>query len=151
MHETNFEDLVPDPTGNYAPISRKFINVLIKRGMISIPISPDQDVFLNGLKELWKDESKTLLRFMLADLRKKDRELLINHPRFGKLERFIYNTFVNSDLYQKGRGLKDVQNMVLKNYGVHYPLEDIKKIRFKVYNDRKARKKEEESMQSSEL
>ncbi len=140
MEDTCFEDLIPDPTGNYAPIPKKFVNVLLKRGMISIPVTEEQDASLKFLQSLWQDESKTLLRFLLAGLRRKDRELLVQYPGFGKLERFIYNVLSNAENYHKSRSLKEIQQMVLKNYGVNYPLSEIRKIRFKVYNDKKSSK-----------
>jgi hypothetical protein len=120
-----YEDLLDDPRTSYHPVPKKLISTFIKRGMVSIPVTSEQAAILKFLQWAWEDTSKLLLRFMLGSVRRRDREMLLEFPHLGRIERYILTLFFN----KTKRSPRDVQHFVKHRFGFEYPIEDIEKIR----------------------
>lgn len=130
-------ELTLDPRTQYAPIPKKLISVMVKRGVLSIPVTPEQEEGLRMLKWAFEDKSKLALRFMLGTIRKRDRQILVEYPHMGKIERYMLKMFLS----EKKWSLKAVQESVSKAFKVDYALEEIKVIRKMAYDYRAGKTK----------
>lgn len=116
------EELSADPKLAYPPLPRKLFREMIRRGVISAQVTPEQDAGLKMLQWAWQDKQKLFFRFMAGSIRKRDREKLVMFPHLAKHERGIVSMFLNAarnrttddicQVKQKKITIKSIQKLV---------------------------------------
>jgi hypothetical protein len=132
MDDFTDEETYPFEPEKYHPIPAKAIILLVKKGRINLPITPDQEQALELLRYVWSE--KVFLRFQLAELEKKERLLLAEYPRYGKLDRYLLSLFLDTE---KKYSIKEAKAMVLQYFKIEVSDEQVKKIRTAAYNYKK--------------
>lgn len=135
------EQTYPDPTKKYSPIPLKLIQILIKQGLITFPIPPEQEWGMRLLQRVWSDRHKTFLRFMLAEMDRDERVLMAEFPRYTKIDRFVLRLLLNVEellATEKGEVVKPkprkysskaIKNMVWSYFGQTISDEDLNRLR----------------------
>lgn len=112
------------PAEKFSPIPKDAILRLVRKGIISLPPTTEQQSVIQALKEVWGDE--WYMRNMVSKVRKRDREMLVHFPMLGRVDKYVLNIYLN----KKSRlTVEDIQGMVGRTYGTSYPKEKILAIR----------------------
>jgi len=82
-----------------------YIKVLLKKKIISLPPSKTDEIILNALSKVYRDEQ--LLKISLSRINKKRREDLIAHPELDTISKYIFNRLCNA--YKEGKTIKTGQ------------------------------------------
>ncbi len=82
-----------------------YIKVLLKKKIIFLPPSDADEIILNALSKVYRDEQ--LLKISLSRLSKKRREDLIAHPELDKIDKYIFNRLCNA--YKEDKTIKTGQ------------------------------------------
>ncbi len=94
-----------------------YIKILLKRSIIHLPLTPNDEIVLNAFSKTYADTK--LLRISLKKFNKKTRQSLIENPDLNTIEQYIYTRLYNA----KKQGLiitvYQILNELNKYYGVN--------------------------------
>jgi hypothetical protein len=143
------EDLLPDTKEEHPALPQKLIQGMLKQGVISATVGPEQTLQLRLLEWAYQDPNKFFLRFQLANTRKRDREMLVMFPLLTRPERWVLSLFLNAAKEKesgekvkgprKNTSIKNVQKMVLDIYKFEMPEVKVKQLRQTAYDYKRER------------
>lgn len=118
----------------YQPISTKALKRMINDGLISESLTESDQHALSILCRIWSSE------WYVAQMNKMfkpdKRALMLAFPDFGKIDRYILNTYLN--MKPKIRvSIKEMSNRIREFYHAEYSILKIKRIRQIAYNLRR--------------
>lgn len=128
------DETYPFEPRDYHPIPQKAIMLLLRRGKITLPITPEQEQALDLLRYVWSE--KVFLRFKLAELEKRERLLLAEYPRYGRVERYLLSLFLRND---KKYTVGEASALVVHYLKVNVAEAVVKKVRQSAYDYKKPR------------
>lgn len=117
----------------FRPISLKALKRLIDDGLISVPVSSKDQYALSILSQIWSSE--WYVGQMNKTFKPDKRALMLAFPDFGKIERYILNSYLPDKFKKKSRvSVKEVAERIREYFHIEYPEFKIKRIRQVAYN-----------------
>jgi hypothetical protein len=123
-----------DAAATFRPISPKALKRMVDDGLISEPLNESDQSSLSILCRIWSSE--WYVAQMNKTFKPDKRALMLAFPEFGKIDRYILNSFLNL----KPRisvSIKEMSNRIRKFYHIEYPGLKIKHVRQIAYNLRR--------------
>jgi len=118
---------------NFRPISLKALKRLVDDGLISVPLSSMDQYALSILSQIWTSE--WYVAQMNKTFKPDKRALMLAFPDFGKIERYILNSYLPDKFKKKARvSVRDVVERIREHFHIDYPEFKIKRIRQIAYN-----------------
>lgn len=118
----------------FRPISRHVLERLIEDGIIEEPLSERDRIVLAALSRIWKDE------WYVAQMNKSftadKRAMMLAFPDFGKIERYILNSYLNLKPGMK-LSVKETARRIREHFKLEYPAAKIRRVRQIAYNLRR--------------
>lgn len=122
-----------EATEKFRPVSLKVLKRLVDDGLISIPLSDMDQYALSILCQIWSSE--WYVAQMNKTFKPDKRALMLAFPDFGKIERYILNSFLPDKFKKKSRvSVKEVAARIREYFHIEYPEFKIKRIRQIAYN-----------------
>ena len=118
---------------NYRPVSLKVLKRMVEEGLISEPLTESDQralmVFSKILADSW------YVAQMNKAFRPEKRAMMLAFPNFGKIERFILNSYLPSEFKPKTKvSVRELAKQIKAFYGLDYPEMKIKRVRQIAYN-----------------
>jgi hypothetical protein len=130
VYMTNIEDALK----GFKPISCEVLKRLIEDGMVAVPFSEHDRVFLTALSRIWRDE------WYVAQMNKTftvdKRAMMLAFPDFGKIERYILSSYLNLKPGMK-LSVKEMSRRIREHFKLEYPASKIRRVRQIAYNLRR--------------
>lgn len=144
------DELSVDPRKEYPFLAPKIFREMIKRGVLSVPMTPEQEAGMKMLQWVCEDKSKLFLRFMISKIRKRDREMLIMFPTLSSHERGIVTMFLNCDDSSAissskafSATVKNVQKRIKETCGYDISADRVRQLRQMAYDYKRPRSSSE--------
>ena len=117
----------------FRPISLKTLQRLVDDGLISMPLSDMDQYALSILSQIWSSE--WYVAQMNKTFKPDKRALMLAFPDFGKIERYILNSYLPDKFKKKARvSVREVAERIRGYFHIEYPEFKIKRIRQIAYN-----------------
>lgn len=117
----------------FRPISLKTLKRLVDDGLISVPLSSMDQYALSILSQIWTSE--WYVAQMNKTFKPDKRALMLAFPDFGKIERYILNSYLPDKFKKKSRvSVREVAERIREYFHIDYPEFKIKRIRQIAYN-----------------
>lgn len=117
----------------FQPISLKALKRLVDDGLISVPLSSMDQHSLSILSQIWTSE--WYVAQMNKTFKPDKRALMLAFPDFGKIERYILNSYLPDKFKKKSRvSVREVAERIREYFHIDYPEFKIKRIRQIAYN-----------------
>lgn len=117
----------------FRPISLKTLKRLVDDGLICMPLSDIDEYALSILSQIWSSE--WYVAQMNKTFKPDKRALMLAFPDFGKIERYILNSYLPDKFKKKTRvSVKEIAERIREYFHVEYPEFKIKRIRQIAYN-----------------
>jgi hypothetical protein len=117
----------------YRPISLKALKRMVDDGLLSKPLSDTDQQTLSVICEIWSSE--WYVAQMNMTFRPDKRALMLAFPNFGKIERYILNSYLPDEHKKKSRvSVHEVSKRLRDHFHIDYPEFKIKRIRQIAYN-----------------
>jgi len=117
----------------FRPVSLKALKRLVNDGLISVPLTEADQHTLSFLCQIWSSE--WYVAQMNMTFKPDKRALMLAFPNFGKLERYILNSYLPDEFKKKSRvSIQEVSKRIREYFHIDYPDFKIKRIRQIAYN-----------------
>ena len=124
---------VEDAATEFRPISLKALKRLVEEGLLSEPLDETDQHILTILSRIWSDE--WYVAQMNLSFKPDKRALMLAFPNFGKIERYILNSYLPAEHKKKSRvSVHEVAKRLRDHFHIDYPEFKIKRIRQIAYN-----------------
>jgi len=124
---------VEDAVTEFRPISLKALKRLVEEGLLSEPLDEADQHILSILSRIWSDE--WYVAQMNMTFKPDKRALMLAFPNFGKIERYILNSYLPDEHKKKSRvSVHEVSKRLRDHFYIDYPEFKIKRIRQIAYN-----------------
>jgi len=118
---------------NFRPVSLKVLKRLVDDGLISVPLCDMDQYALSILAQIWSSE--WYVAQMNKTFKPDKRALMLAFPDFGKIERYILNSYLPDKFKKKSRvSVKEIAERIRDHFHIEYPDFKIKRIRQIAYN-----------------
>ena len=117
----------------FRPISLKALKQMSDDGLISEPLNEADQYALSLISRVWADE--WYVAQMNMSFKADKRALMLAFPNFGKIERYILNSYLPDEYKRKSRvSVHEVSKRLRDHFHIDYPEFKIKRIRQIAYN-----------------
>ena len=117
----------------FRPVSLKALKRMVDQGLVSEPLNEVDQHALSVLSLLWADE--WYVAQMNMSFRPEKRALMLAFPNFGKIERYILNSYLPDEHKKKSRvSVHEVAKRLRDHFHLDYSEFKIKRIRQIAYN-----------------
>jgi len=117
----------------YKPVPLKALKRMVGEGLLTEPLDEKDQYALQLLSSLWADE--WYVARMNMSFKSDKRSLMLAFPSFGKIERYILNSYLPKENGPRYRvSVRDVANNLRTHFHIEYPEFKIKRIRQIAYN-----------------
>ncbi len=117
----------------YKPVPLKALKRMVGEGLLTEPLDEKDQYALQLLSSLWADE--WYVARMNMSFKSDKRSLMLAFPSFGKIERYILNSYLPKENGPRSRvSVRDVANNLRTHFHIEYPEFKIKRIRQIAYN-----------------
>ncbi|MDD2732612.1 MAG: hypothetical protein PHF56_01625 [Desulfuromonadaceae bacterium] len=117
----------------FRPVSLKALKRMVDEGLVSEPLNEGDQHALSVLSRLWADE--WYVAQMNMSFKPDKRALMLAFPNFGKIERYILNSYLPDEHKKKSRvSAYEVSKRLRDHFHIDYPEFKIKRIRQIAYN-----------------
>lgn len=124
---------VEEAAAKYRPISLKALKRMVEEGLLSETLNEWDQQVLSILSRLWSDE--WYVAQMSMSFKPNKRALMLAFPNFGKIERYILNSYLPDKYKKKSRvSIQEVSKRLRDHFHIDYPEFKIKRIRQIAYN-----------------
>jgi len=124
---------VEDAAVKFRPVSMKVLKRLVEEGLLSEPLDEADQHTLSVLSRIWSDE--WYVAQMNMTFKPDKRALMLAFPSFGKIERYILNSYLPDEHKKKSRvSVHEVSKRLRDHFHIDYPEFKIKRIRQIAYN-----------------
>jgi hypothetical protein len=124
---------VEEAATRFSPVSLKALKRLVDDGLISVPLSGMDQYALSILSQIWTSE--WYVAQMNKTFKPDKRALMLAFPDFGKIERYILNSYLPDKFKKKTRvSVREVAERIRDYFHIEYPEFKIKRIRQIAYN-----------------
>lgn len=125
----------------YQPVPLKALKRMADEGLVTDPLDEKDQHALQLLSRLWADE--WYVARMNMSFKSDKRALMLAFPDFGKIERYILNSYLPDKFKKKSRvSVKEVSERIREYFHIDYPEFKIKRIRQIAYNMLRSSRKE---------
>lgn len=124
---------VEEAATKFSPVSLKALKRMVDEGLLSEPLNEEDQHALSVLSQLWSDE--WYVAQMNMSFKPNKRALMLAFPNFGKIERYILNSYLPNEHKKKSRvSVHEVSVRLRDHFHINYPEFKIKRIRQIAYN-----------------
>lgn len=117
----------------YKPVPLIALKRMVSKGLLAEPLDEKDQYALQLLSQLWADE--WYVARMNMSFKSDKRALMLAFPNFGKIERYILNSYLPKEHGPKYRvSVRDIANNLRTYFHIEYPELKIKRIRQIAYN-----------------
>ncbi|GAM08420.1 hypothetical protein OR1_00691 [Geobacter sp. OR-1] len=122
-----------EAVATFQPVSQKALKRLVDDGLISEPLTDSDQHTLSVLCQIWSSE--WYVAQMNMTFKPDKRALMLAFPNFGKIERYILNSYLPDEFKQKSRvSVMEVSTRIREFFHIEYPEFKILRIRQIAYN-----------------
>ena len=124
---------IEEAAAKYRPVSLKALKRMIEEGLLSETLNEGDQHALSVLSRLWSDE--WYVAQMNMSFKPNKRALMLAFPNFGKIERYILNSYLPDEYKKKSRvSVHEITKRLRDHFHIDYPEFKIKRIRQIAYN-----------------
>lgn len=124
---------VDEAATKFSPVSLKALKRMVEEGLLSEPLNEGDRHALSVLSRLWSEE--WYVAQMNMSFKPNKRALMLAFPNFGKIERYILNSYLPDKYKKKSRvSVQEVSKRLHDHFHIDYPEFKIKRIRQIAYN-----------------
>jgi hypothetical protein len=124
---------VEEAAAKYRPVSLKALKRMVDEGLVSEPLNEWDQHAMSVLSRLWSDE--WYVAQMNMSFKPNKRALMLAFPNFGKIERYILNSYLPDEYKKKSRvSVHEVAKRLRDHFHINYPEFKIQRIRQIAYN-----------------